>query len=358
MTNNSGLPSGGTLRGTSGGTTGGSAGTGAPPPASPIASVAATAFSFIRRVPPIFFVLLVLIVWISTINPRFATAPGFLSFLMRAAPIAILAAGQLFVIVSGGFDLSVGSMVTLVVLGSSMLIDGDPANTWWAIALMFLIGIAVGLFNGAITSFLRVPSFITTLGMLLTLKGFALLWTGGAPRGFLPPNFRMFGRNRLADVPLLGDVPYSVIILLVVGAVAIYLMHRTGFGKQVVALGDNARAAALSGMHVAKVRMAAFVASSTSAVIAGILLGGFSGVSTNVGDGLELESISAAVLGGAKLLGGRGSMPGAIAGAITLQTLFTLLNLLGWPKPLRDGTQGLIIIGAVAYAMWRERRAE
>src|SRR5690606_10233408 len=144
-------------------------------------------------------------------------------------------------IVSGGFDLSVGSVVTLVVLGSSMLIGGDRANTWWGIALMFAIGVAVGLFTVAVTSFFREPSFITTLGMLLTLNGLALLWTGGAPRGFLPPNFRMFGRNRLSDVPLLGDVPYSVIILVVVGAAAVYLMHRTGFGKQVVALGDNAR---------------------------------------------------------------------------------------------------------------------
>lgn len=326
-------------------------------PATPRSGAAAFILSLIRRIAPIYVVLLALIVWISFLNPRFATAPGFLSFLMRAAPVAILTAGQLFVIVSGGFDLSVGSMVTLVVLGSSMMIDGDPANTWWVIALMFVIGIAVGLFNGAVTSYLRVPSFITTLGMLLTLKGLALLWTGGAPRGFLPPNFRVFGRNRLADVPLLGDVPYAVIILLVVSAVAIYVMHRTGFGKQVVALGDNARAAALSGMHIAKVRMTAFVASATSAVIAGILLGGFSGVSTNVGDGLELESISAAVLGGAQLLGGRGSMPTAIAGALTLQALFTLLNLLGWPKPLRDATQGLIIIGAVAFAVWREHRA-
>ena len=311
----------------------------------------------LRRVPPIFVVLLVICVWISFLNPRFATVPGIMSFLMRAAPAAILAAGQLFVIVSGGFDLSVGSLITLVVLGSSMLIGGDPANTPWVIAVMFLIGIAVGVFNGAVTSWLKVPSFITTLGMLVTLKGFALLWTGGAPRGALPNNFRVFGRNRLSGVPLLDEVPYAVIILLVVAVVATYLLHRTGWGKQLIALGDNPRAARLSGVPTAKVRIGAFVASSTSAIIAGILLGGFSGVSTNVGDGQELSAISAAVLGGAKLLSGRGTMLGAIAGALTLQALFTLLNLLGWPKPLRDGLQGLIIIGAVAYTAWRERRS-
>ena len=109
-------------------------------------------WAMVRRVPPIFVVLLAICVWISLLNPRFATVPGFMSFLMRAAPAAILAAGQLFVIVAGGFDLSVGSLITLVVLGSSMLIDGDPANTAWVIAVMFLIGIAVGVFNGAVTS--------------------------------------------------------------------------------------------------------------------------------------------------------------------------------------------------------------
>lgn len=311
----------------------------------------------ILSIAPIYVVLLGIVVWISAINPRFATAPGFLSFLMRAAPMAILAAGQLFVIVSGGFDLSVGSLVTLTVLGSSMLINGDPSKTWFAIGVMLAVGVAVGLFNGAVTTYLKVPSFITTLGMLLTLKGAALLWTGGAPRGFLPPNFRQFGRNRISDFPVFGDMPYAVVILFVVAIIAIYLLHRTGFGKQVVFLGDNPRAAVLSGMHVGKVRMTAFALSSTSAVIAGVLLGGFSGISTNVGDGLELEAISATVLGGAKLLGGRGAMPAVIAGAITLQALFTLLNLLGLPKPLRDGMQGVIIIAAVAYAMWRENRA-
>src|SRR5690606_497458 len=121
-------------------------------------------WALVRRLPPIFVVLLAIGVWISVLNPRFATVPGIMSFLMRAAPAAILAAGQLFVLVSGGFDLSVGSLITLVVLGSSMLIGGDPANTAWVIVVMFLIGVAVGVFNGAVTSWLRVPSFITTLG--------------------------------------------------------------------------------------------------------------------------------------------------------------------------------------------------
>ncbi len=311
----------------------------------------------IGQAAPVFLVLLILIVWIAILNPRFIEPTFFLNFLRRSAPLMILAAGQLFVVVSGGFDLSQGSLVTLTVLAGALLAFGDPANTAWVIAVLYGIGFLVGVFNGAVTSFLRVPSFITTLGMLLTLKGLALLWTGGAPRGALPDNFRAFGRAFIEDVPLLGRLPWAVIVLVVASAVFIYLFHYTVLGKQVLAVGDNQRAAALAGIPVARVRITAFVISSLSAVTAGIMLGGFSGVSINVGDGIELEAISAVVLGGAALLGGRGNMPAALAGALTLQALFTLLNFLGLPSPIRVTVQGAIIIGAVGYAAWRAVRA-
>ena len=315
------------------------------------------ALGAVGRVAPVFLVLLILIAWITYLNPRFIEPTFFLNFLRRSAPLMVLAAGQLFVVVSGGFDLSQGSLVTLTVLAGALMAFGDPANTWWVILVLYGIGFLVGVFNGSVTSFLRVPSFITTLGMLLTLKGTALLITGGAPRGALPPNFRAFGRNFIEDVPLLGRVPWAVIVLLVLSVLFIYLFHYTVLGKQALAVGDNQRAAALAGIHVARVRITAFVMSSLSAVTAGILLGGFSGVSINVGDGLELEAISAVVLGGAALLGGRGNMPAALAGALTLQALFTLLNFLGLPSPIRVTVQGAIIIGAVGFAAWRAVRA-
>ena len=310
----------------------------------------------VAKSAPIYLVLVVLLVWISFLNPRFFEPQVFMSFLMRAAPLMILAAGQLFVVVSGGFDLSVGSLITLVVLGGALMAGADPAATWWVIGVLFLIGTSVGLFNGVVVSYLRVPSIITTLGMLLTLKGAALLWSGGSPRGHLPDNFRMFGRGRLEGVPFVEQVPYAVIILLVVGFAAILLMHYTNFGRQLFMVGDNPRTAALSGVNIPKVRIIAFLVSALSAVIAGILLGGFSGVSVAVGEGYELQAISAVVLGGAQLLGGRGSMPAAMAGALTLAALFMLLNLLGLPSPLRLAVQGFIIISAVAYASFRESR--
>jgi ribose transport system permease protein len=312
----------------------------------------------VRGTAPIFIVLLGLLVWIAILNPNFTEPPVFLAFLKRAAPLMILAAGQLFVIVSGEFDLSVGSLVTAVVVAAAGLTEGDPDRTWWVVATLFGLGILVGLINGIVTTRLLVPSFITTLGMLLILQGAVLYWSGGAPRGSLPENFRVSGRRGIEDVPLIEQLPYSVIILIIVGIVAVLLLHRTTFGKQLFAAGGNPRAATLSGVDVPLVRTLAFVLSGISAVIAGILVGGFAGISQDAGAGYEFQAISAVVLGGAVLGGGRGSMVAAMAGALTLEALFTLLNLLGLPKPLRDAVQGLIIIGAVAYAAYRLRRTQ
>jgi ribose transport system permease protein len=311
----------------------------------------------VRGTAPIFVVLLALLVWIAILNPNFTQPSVFLAFLKRAAPLTILAAGQLFVIVSGEIDLSVGSLVTAVVVAAAGLTEGDPDRTWWVVAALFGLGLLVGLVNGIVTTRLHVPSFITTLGMLLILQGAVLYWSGGAPRGSLPDNFRIFGRRGIEDVPLIEQLPYSVIILVVVGIAAVLLLHRTTFGKQLFAAGGNPRAAALSGVDVPLVRTLAFVLSGISAVIAGVLVGGFAGISQDAGSGYEFQAISAVVLGGAVLGGGRGSMVAAMAGAVALEALFTLLNLLGLPKPLRDAVQGLIIIGAVAYAAYRLRRA-
>jgi ribose transport system permease protein len=311
---------------------------------------------WLRFVPPIMIVLLVLLAWIVYLNPNFTNPPVFLSFLRRASPLLILAAGQLFVIVAGGFDLSVGSLITLTVLGSAILVDNDPSRTGWVIGVMYLIGIVVGLLNAFIVNVLRVSSFIGTLGMLLALDGLALFWSGGTPAGYLPDNFRIFGRGFFEGIPVIDRFPYAVMVLIVFATIAVFVYHGTNFGKQIKAIGDNAKAARLSGIRVSLVRTLAFVISALSAVTAGILLGGFAGVSTDVGDGYELEAISAVVLGGAALLGGRGSVITALAGALTLRALFTLLNLLGLSAPVRFAVQGLILIGAAAYAAYSMRR--
>ncbi|MFB9673999.1 ABC transporter permease [Streptosporangium vulgare] len=300
----------------------------------------------LRSMGPILAVLAVLLVLIALANPFFLEPAGFLAFIKRAAPLVILAAGQYFVIVSGEFDLSVGSLVTVQVVVAARLIDGQEQATWPVLALLIVIGLLVGLANGVITTGLRVPSFITTLGMMLVLSGAVFLWTGGAPRGALSETFRMFGRKDL------GPVPWSVLILLAAGAAAILLM-RSDFGKRLIATGDNERAAGLSGVRVDRTRIAAFVLSGLAAAVAGILLGGFAGVSAQVGQGLEFQAITAVVLGGVALGGGRGSVVAAMAGAFTLEALFTLLNLYGISGALEFAVQGVIIIAAVAASAVR-----
>lgn len=240
-------------------------------------------------------------------------------------------------IVAGEFDLSVGSLVTVEVVVAARLIDGDEAATWPVLALLIVLGLVVGLVNGAVTTLLRVPSFITTLGMMLVLSGAVFLWTGGAPRGALSEAFRMFGRQ----------TGWAVLILVVVAVAAVLLMW-ANFGRTLIAIGDNERAAALSGVRVTRVRIIAFILSGLSAAVAGILLGGFAGVSAQVGQGLEFQAITAVVLGGVVLGGGRGTVIAAIAGAFTLEALFTLLNLYGVSGALKFTVQGVILIAAVA----------
>jgi ribose transport system permease protein len=330
----------------------------APAPAAPEvveASLLSRIVRGVREAGPIFFILVVLLVLIVLKNPNFAKPSVFLAFFKAAAPLAILAAGQLFVIVAGEIDLSVGSLITVVVTSAALMIAGNPALALPVIGVLFLLGALVGLINGLVTTRLGVPSFIATLGMLLVLSGGIFLLTGGAPRGSLSENFRVFGRGNIDGVPVIGQLPISVVILLVVAIVAWWLLHRTNFGQELVATGGNARAAQLAGIDVKAVRTVAFILSGISGVIAGILLGGFAGVSAQVGQGFEFQAISASVLGGAVLGGGRGSVPTTIAGALTLQALFTLLNLYGFPTPIRDAVQGVIIIAAVGYASYRLR---
>lgn len=301
-------------------------------------------------------IFVVLYAAIALLQPNYLEPGLFMNFLRRAAPLLVLACGQLYVILTGGFDLSMGAVATLVVLAASILINGDPDATWAVIGTLYVMGIAVGLVNGLVVAFLKVPSIITTLGTMLLVNGLALAWSGGAARGDLPDNFRNLGRLVWRDVPVIGTLPLAVVVIAGFVALAWWGLNGTVYGKRALAVGDNPRAAELAGTPVAATRILAFVVSAVSAVTAGILLGGFSGVSVNAGEGLELQAIAACVIGGAQLLGGRGSIWSAVFGALSLFALFTLLNILGLPQALRDSIQGLILIAAVGASMWRSRK--
>ena len=301
---------------------------------------------------PILAMLVVLLALIAVRQPDFLTPPSLMSFLGRSAPIILLAAGQYFVIVSGEFDLSVGSLVTAQVVVAARLIDSDPSRTWPVVLVLLAGGALVGLVNGLITTRLRVPSFVTTLGMFLILVGAVYLWSDGAPKGGLSEQFRQLGRRAVEDVPVLGRLPYALLILLVLAAAAVLLM-RSDFGRTLVAVGDNPRTARLSGVRVWRTRTLAFVLSGLAAAVAAILIGGYGGVSLQGGAGLELGAISAVVLGGAALGGGRGSVVGAMLGALALELLFALMNFYGVSGALRPAVQGAIILLAVAVSARR-----
>jgi ribose transport system permease protein len=320
-------------------------------------TLAVTRMRRVAAVPPIWLVLVALLVVVVWRDPTFAQPASLLAFLKRCAPLLVLSLGQLFVIVSGEFDLSVGALVTACVVIAARLGDGDPGRTWWVVGVLVAFGVLVGLVNGLVTTLLRVPSFITTLGSMLVLNGAVFLWTGGAPTGALADNLRVLGRSGMTGVPVIGQLPWAVPVLVVVVAGATILLHHTRFGNQVFAVGGGERAAMLSGVDVWRIRTAAFVLSGLSAVLAGILLAGFAGLSADAGSGYEFQAITAVVLAGAVLGGGRGTTIATVGGVLTLQALFTLLNLLGFAKPLRDSAEGLLVIAAGAYTAYRARRS-
>ncbi len=309
-----------------------------------------TIWESIKKIPPVYPVFIIIFIVLGILNPsKYQTMPGLMTFLRTAAPLGVIAIGEMLVLALGGFDLSVGAMVTFVVLVSSKLLANDPANAYPTILFMLGFGILVGAVNGTVVNYLKVPSFIVTLGMMLLVRGGALYWVGGAPQGYLTDNWRAFGRNYFENVPLFGRVPYGLIVLIVLGTIIFFLFHRTHFGKQILAIGDNVRASQLSGVRVRLVRVLTFVLCSVLAVIGGIMTGGYGGVNVTIGEGMEMQAIAACVVGGVLLGGGKGSVPNAIFGAFTLQAIVNLLNLLGLPKPYTDAVQGLIIIAAVAY---------
>jgi ribose transport system permease protein len=307
-------------------------------------------WGWIKKIPPVYPVFFIIFIVLGLINhSKYQTMTGIMTFLRTVSPLAVLAIGEMLVLALGGFDLSVGAIVTFVVLVSSKLLANDPANAYPAILIMLGFGVIIGLVNGLVVSYLRVPSFIATLGMMLLVRGGALYWVGGAPQGYLTDNWRAFGRNYIQNVPLFGKIPYALIILIVLGVISYFIFSRTNYGKQILAIGDNVRASHLSGVRVKLVRVVTFVICSVFAIIGGVMIGGYGGVNVTIGEGLEMQSIAACVVGGVLLGGGKGSVPNVVFGAFTLQAIVNLLNLLGLPKPYTDAVQGLIIISAVAY---------
>lgn len=297
----------------------------------------------------VFVLVALLLAAVIAANPSFGEPGSLIRFVGRTAPIAIAAIGQYFVIVSGEFDLSMGAVVTATVVMAGQLVGQDESRVVPVLLLLLVVGALIGVVNGLLTTLLKVPSFIVTLGTMLALSGLVLWWTGGAATGNPADSFRQIGRGGIRDVPVLEIIPYPALILLVVAVSAFVLMRRP-YGRTLIAAGDNPEAARLSGTPLWWLKTRAFVLSSLAATVAGIILVGYAGVHPSVGRGYEFTAITAVVLGGVVLGGGRGWVLSAAAGAFALELLFTLLNFLGVQSTWRDTVQGVIIIVAVALA--------
>lgn len=297
----------------------------------------------------VFVLVIALVIAIAARNENFADPGVLIRFIGRTAPIAIAAMGQYFVIVSGEFDLSMAAVVSAQVVMAGNLIGQDTGRILPVTLLMLAIGALIGLLNGLATTLLQVPSFIVTLGMMLALGGLVSYLTGGAATGNPVDEFRQVGRGAIEGVPVVDVIPYPLIIFVVLAAAASWLMRRP-FGRGLLAAGDNPESAHVSGTAVWWLKTRAFMLSSLSATVAGIILVGYAGVHPSVGQGYEFTAITAVVLGGVLLGGGRGWVLSAAAGAFALELLFTLLTTYEVASTWRDTVQGLIIILAVAAA--------
>ena len=284
-------------------------------------------------------VALSLVLW--ALTPHFFTVANMLNVAQQTSINAIVAVGMTYVIVSGGIDLSVGSIVALsgVVLG--VLLQGQqplPVALLGAIA----VGVACGLLNGSLVSWGGLPPFIVTLGMMSVARGAALLFTEGRPVSGFEPSFRSLATGHMAFVPA------PVVVMLAVYALAHLVLTRTTFGRYVYAIGGNEEATRLSGINVKGHKTAIYAVSGLmSAVAAVILTARLNSAQPIAGMMYELDAIAATVIGGTSLMGGEGTLAGTLIGALIMGVLRNGLNLLGVSSFLQQIVIGGVIVGAV-----------
>jgi ribose/xylose/arabinose/galactoside ABC-type transport system permease subunit len=296
--------------------------------------------------------LLVLCAVLWALTPHFLTVSNLLNIAQQTSINAIVAVGMTFVILSGGIDLSVGSIVAVagVVLGT-LLQQGQPLPI--AMAASIGVGVACGAANGALVSWGRLPPFIVTLGMMSVARGAALVLTEARPVSGFDAGFRSLATGSIAFVPA------PVVVMILVYAVAHLVLTRTTFGRYVYAIGGNEEAARLSGVNVRAHKTAVYgVSGLTSAVAAIILTARLNSAQPIAGMMYELDAIAATVIGGTSLMGGEGSLGGTLVGALIMGVLRNGLNLLGVSSFLQQIVIGVVIVGAVLVDTVLKRHRE
>jgi len=302
---------------------------------------------------------IVLCVILSIISPYFLTRQNILNVLRQSSINGILAVGMTFVILTGGIDLSVGSVVALAgIVGASFAttssvagVYGSPYPAPMAIMIGLLVGLAAGSVCGLVVSRFKVPPFVVTLGMLSSARGLTMLYTLGRPVPTLTPSFRWMGTGQVIGVPV------PILILLVVFAIFWWVLTRTRFGRHVYAVGGNARAATTSGIFVSRIRLIVYMISGVTAGLAGLILAARTGSGlTQAGIAYELDAIAAVVIGGTSLAGGDGTGTGSLFGALIIAVMNNGLDLLGVDSNYQQIIKGLLIVVAVMIDPSRKKR--
>ena len=319
------------------------------------------------RKSALLLVLIAVMIFFSTQNPNFFTLRNAMTVLRSVSISGVIALGMTLVIISGEIDLSVGSMIALSGVLTAWLVRhliqvmgmGEVSGVIIAIAITLIVGALVGIFTATLRNYLRIPSFITTLGLLTALSGTAYLISGGFPIVSFPSWYNYIGAGWLFADRIYGfpGIPFQVIILFVVFTILFVLMQFTGLGRSIYAVGANEESARLSGVNVKFVRCVAFGATGLLAALSGIMVS--SQIMTGapaVGSGGEMVAISAVIIGGASLSGGVGKITGTLLGILFLGVLQNGMTMMGMNTHWQSVITGGLVVGAVLFNMLVQRQ--
>ena len=296
-----------------------------------------------------FLGLIILAVAVTILTPVFLTPHNLLNVARQSSINAVLAAGQTFVILTGGIDLSVGSIAAVgSIVSTDLAVKGLP------IPIAMLGGLTMGALMGAVSGVLvartKIPAFIVTLGMLNIGRGVNYLWTGARVVSNLPSGFGVLGRGDLLGMPA------PVVIMITVYVLGYVVLTQTKFGRSLYAIGGNIEAAKLSGIGVRNCLLLVYMISGGLAAIGGLVLAGrLNSGQPEAGVGYELDSIAAVVIGGTSLFGGEGGIGGTLIGAFVMGVLRNGLNLLNVSAFWQQIAIGAVVIGAVGVDTLRKR---
>ncbi len=293
-------------------------------------------------------ILLVLIaMWaiLAVVSPTFRTVDNAVNILRQVTVNGILSIGMTFVIMTGGIDLTVGSLVAVSGVVSGSILVAHPAQVVPAVLAGIVVCGLFGALNGFFVAFIGVPAFIATLAGMTIARGFAYVYSDGKPYTLDSPNFRLIGK---------GMAP--IVIFLVILAISHIVLSKLKFGRYIYATGGNIKAAEASGINVHRVLMQVYILGGVLSGIAGIVLASRTNSGQPaVGTGFETDAIAAAVIGGTSMTGGIGTIPGTLVGILIIGTLNNGLNLLNVSSYYQQIIKGIIILGAVCFDLMSKK---